>query len=354
MTEHLAPYLTLQRLDRDADVLVVASGWPHTDEPAHPTRERYGVFLWRQVESLRELGYRFDVLFIRGFASPTAYLRAARVLLGWSLAGGRPYRLVHAHGGEAAIPGVFYRRAPLLVSYSGDDLLGTPAEDGSIPWRSRVRRRATRQSALFAAGTITKSKQMEGYLPHRRVSRNVVIPNGVDTTLFAPRPRADARAELGWGEERVALFAADPEVTRKRYRLAREACELASQALPDLRLHVANRVTPTEMPTFMNAADCLLLTSSVEGSPNVVKEALMCNLPVVATRSGDVDELLGPVQRSHVVTDDRALIAAALVDCLREPGRSNGRAVSAGLSSEAIAARVAEVYERLLRGGVRA
>jgi glycosyltransferase involved in cell wall biosynthesis len=353
MTVRPAPHLTLQRLDRDADILVVTSGWPHTDEPAHPTRERYGVFLARQVESLRELGYRFDVLFIRGFASPTAYLHAARVLLGWSRRGTR-YRLVHAHGGEAAIPSVFYRRAPLLVSYSGDDLLGTPKEDGSIPWRSRVRRGAIRQSALLAAGTITKSRQMEGYLPRRRVSRNVVIPNGVDTTLFAPRPRADARAELGWGEERVALFAADPEVPRKRYRLAREACELASQTLPDLRLHVANRVAPREMPTFMNAADCLLLTSSVEGSPNVVKEALMCNLPVVATRSGDVDDLLDPVGRSHVVQDDPGLIAAALVDCLREPGRSNGRAVSAGLSSDAIAARVAEVYERLLRGGSRA
>lgn len=344
----LAPQLTLHRLDPGADILVVTSGWPHTDEPAHPTRERYGVFLWRQIESLRALGYGFDVLFIRGFASPRAYLRAARVLLGWSLAADTPYRLVHAHGGEAALPSMFFRRAPLLISFSGDDLLGTPTEDGSIPWRSRLRRSVIRQSAHAAARTITKSREMQSFLPRRLVVRNIVIPNGVDTTLFAPRPRSDARAELGWGEERVALFAADPGVPRKRYQLALEACDLASRTLGDLRLHVADRVKPHEMPTLMNAADCLLLTSAVEGSPNVVKEALMCNLPVVATRAGDVEELLESVDRSQVVPDDPARIAAALVECLSRPGRSNGRGVSARLSAEAIAERLKAVYDGLL------
>jgi teichuronic acid biosynthesis glycosyltransferase TuaC len=347
--ERPAPYLSLHHLDRDANILVVTSGWPHSDEPAHSTQERYGVFLWRQIESLRRLGYRFDVLFIRGFASSLAYPRAAGLLLRWSLVGDRVYRLIHAHGGEAAIPSVLYRRAPLLVSYSGDDLLGTPTDDGAIPWRSRLRRSFIRQSAHFAAGTITKSREMESYLPRGQAERNVVIPNGVDTSIFAPRPRAEARAELGWGQERVALFAADPEVPRKRHRLALEACDLASQKLPDLRLHVANRVEPREMPTVMNAADCLLLTSSVEGSPNVVKEALMCNLPVIATQAGDVDELLASVEPSQVVADDPAQIAAALVACLRIPGRSNGRLVSGHLSAEVVAGRVGEVYERLLR-----
>ena len=325
--------------------------WPHSDEPAHPTEERYGVFLWRQVESLRRLGYRFDVLFIRGFSSQRAYLGAARVLLGWSLAGGRGYRLVHAHGGEAAIPSVFYRRAPLLVSYSGDDLLGTPTEDGSIPLHSRIRRSVIRQTAHFAAGTITKSGQMQDYLPRRHVSRNVVIPNGVDTSLFLPRPRSEARAALGWGDERVAPFAADPEVPRKRHRLAAEACRARiHDAARSEASDVANRVDPREMPTFMNAADCLLLTSSVEGSPNVVKEALMCNLPVIATRVRRRRRASRVGQRSRSFSDDPAQIAAALVACLRDPGRSDGRSVSARLSAEAIADRVREVYEALLAG----
>jgi glycosyltransferase involved in cell wall biosynthesis len=102
------------------------------------------------------------------------------------------------------------------------------------------------------------------------------------------------------------------------------------------------------MPTVMNAADCLLLTSSVEGSPNVVKEALMCNLPVIATHAGDVDELLASVELSQVVADDPAQIAAALVACLSIPRRSNGRLVSGHLAAEVVAGRVGEVYERLL------
>jgi teichuronic acid biosynthesis glycosyltransferase TuaC len=333
--------VSLVHLDADPEILVVTSGWPHDAAPM------YGIFLQRQVESLRGLGYRFDVLFIRGFESTAAYAVAAARLMRTTTR----YRLLHAHGGEAAVPSIVFRRAPMLVSYCGDDLLGTPRADGTIPPQARLRRALIRQTARFARQTITKSAELEAHLPRALRARNTILPNGVDISVFAPSSRDEARAELGWPvDEPVVLFAGDPGVPRKGYPLAEAACAAARSQVPNLRLHIGNDVPPGDMPRLMNAADCLLLTSSLEGSPNVVKEALMCNLPVVATPVGDVRELLRDVRPSAVCRPEPHELARALIGILTTRERSNGRERSAdALSSETVAKRLATIYDSLMR-----
>jgi glycosyltransferase involved in cell wall biosynthesis len=335
--------LTLERIDPRADVLVVTSGWPNEDN------QTYCIFIKRQMESLIERGLRCDVLFIRGYRSALAYPLAALRLAVWSLTRGPSrYRLVHAHSGEAALAAAFFWRAPLLVSYLGDDLLGTPRADGVVPILGRFRRAIFRQHSRLAARTITKSREMQAALPGRVRARNVVLPNGVDTDLFRPIDRAEARRELGWDANvKVALFAADPEVPRKRYWLAENGVELARSLIPDLRLEVARGVLPVRMPLLMNAADCLLLTSSIEGSPNVVKEARMCNLPVIATPAGDVAELLDGVRASYVCRPSAPALAEALVKCLREARRSNGRQASRRLDARTVAVSLLHIYKEI-------
>jgi teichuronic acid biosynthesis glycosyltransferase TuaC len=341
----LSRLLTYEHQDPDARVLIVTNMWPYPGKP------HYGIFVKRQVDSLIEAGLCCDVLFVRGFESRLAYVVAALSLLGLSRK--RRYRLVHAHGGETALVARLHLGAPLLVSYCGDDLLGTPAADGSVPLRSRFRRSIQRTHARLARATITKSREMERALPERSRGRNTVIPNGVDSRMFSPLARDEARGQLGWPlDEHVALFVADPAVPRKRYWLARAACEQASSELPQLRLHVVADAEPREVPPLMSAADCLLLTSSIEGSPNVVKEALMCNLPVISTRAGDVEEVLSDVSPSWICDADAAALSAAIVECLAEPTRSDGRHVADWLTSEAIAARILGLYASLAPGSV--
>jgi glycosyltransferase involved in cell wall biosynthesis len=193
--------------------------------------------------------------------------------------------------------------------------------------------------------TITKSAEMQAALPASVQRRNTVLPNGVDTSLFRPIDRIEARRSLGWDEtRRIALFAADPEVPRKRYWLAHAAVERARTAMPDLSLQVARGIPPAEIPQLMSAADCLLLTSSIEGSPNVVKEALMCNLPVVATPVGDVQELLADVLPSFVCEPSEDVLSDAVMQCVEPPRRSNGRDRSQHLDASAIAARLLALY----------
>src|SRR4051794_25937316 len=109
--------VTHVRREPRAEVLVVTNMWPADGRPA------YGIFVRRQVDSLVRAGLSCDVLFVRGDASPLAYLQALLTLALWSLRPRRRYRLVHAHGGETGVISRAYVRAPLIVSYGGSDLL---------------------------------------------------------------------------------------------------------------------------------------------------------------------------------------------------------------------------------------
>ena len=119
--------------------------------------------------------------------------------------------------------------------------------------------------------------------------------------------------------------------------------------IPDSELHVVSNVEPDRMPLYYRAADVLVCASTREGSPNVVKEALACNLPVVSTPVGDVPERLAGVQPSAVVARDAKAIGEALVQVLLERRRSNGREHIASLRLENIAQRVLDVYRTVLR-----
>jgi glycosyltransferase involved in cell wall biosynthesis len=295
----------------------------------------YGIFVKRQIESLQSLGLSCDVLFIEGYRTRWEYARAAVHMLGLNRSKGRPL-LVHSHGGETSIAVRWFVRGQVVISYCGDDLLGTPHADGSLILSSRVRRFVFRQLSLLMSGTVTKSAEMEATLPRRARARNIVVPNGVDRTLFRPRLRDEARHKLGWpNAQRIVLFAANPAVERKRYWLAQSACREAQREIGALQLVAAHGTPPDEMPLRMAAADCLLLTSSIEGSPNVVKEAVACGL-------------LDQVEPSWVCAPHPEELAAALVECLTEPRRSDGWERSAWLGQDQIALRLLGFYRKLV------
>lgn len=335
---------TLEVRAPEAKVLIVTSAWPT------PERPTYGIFIQRQVQSVIARGIDCEVLFVRGNESILAYVVATAMLLGWSLRSRRRYRLVHAHG-EAALPARFYLGAPLLISYLGSDVNGAAGVDGTVSRAWRLRSGILRMAAHGARATITKSARMQTRLPPGPRSRNLVLPSGVNRDLFIPQPRAQARAALGWDEhEPVVLFAASPSIPNKRFALAQAACDHAAAKIGTIRLEVADAIPPEQMPRLMNAADCLILTSVAEGSSNVVKEALACNLPVVATAAGDAPELLAGVRGCAVCEPSPEALGDALARSLTAGERSDGREHTAELGEGRIADRLVGLYRELTGG----
>jgi teichuronic acid biosynthesis glycosyltransferase TuaC len=316
-------------------VLFVTNMWP--DE----ARPWYGTFIETQARSLQSLGHDVRTVAIRGYQSKSEYLRAIPVVR----ADAANADVVHAHYGHSAVVARAQLRRPLVVSYCGDDLLGTATEGGGTTVRSRVEAALFRQVARVADATITKSAEMEAVLPVAARARNSVIPNGVDLARFRPGSRAAARTELGWpDEERAVLFVGNPDVAAKNHALAAAVCARARESVDGLRLRVAWGEPPERMPTLMSAADALLFPSRSEGSPNAVKEALAMELPVVATAVGDVPERLMGLDGCYAGAPDVDGLARALVEALRVGRVPDARRRAEELSLERVAERVSAVY----------
>ena len=111
-------------------------------------------------------------------------------------------------------------------------------------------------------------------------------------------------------------------------------------------IHGLSNIPHEEIPIWLNAADVVLLTSKKdEGSPNIVKEALACNRPVVSLDVGDVAERIEGVQGCHVTAEDAIAIADGLFRVYEGPRVVNARKRIEGLSLEHVAEQVVEVYQ---------
>jgi len=318
-------------------VLVVTNMWPAAERP------HWGAFVKSQADSLAALGCENTLYEIRGYHSSLDYLRAMGEIPRVARECGAD--VVHAHYGLSGAAATRVR-APLVVSFCGDDLLGRPDARGRLTLRSRALIPVSRHAARRADAVIVKSEEMRRALVD--VPEVNVIPNGVDLGRFAPEPRAAARAVLRWPPTgHVLLFAADPHEQRKNWPLAEGTrAALAARGL-DVRLEAVYGRPQADMVRAMNAADLLLLPSFHEGSPNVVKEAMAVGLPVVAAPVGDCVERLRDVSPSWVVERTVGAFADAAAAALADARRSNGRDVIARtLSLEAVAKQVLAVYEQ--------
>lgn len=289
-------------------------------------------FFVQQVEALEDRGVEFTTIAVPNDHDPDSprsvvdYLRLLPPTIRRSFGA---YDFVHANNGLTAPAALAQPNLPVLVSLWGSDLLG---KYGAI----------TRRCAARADEVVVMSDEMAGALSFEPA----VIPHGVNLDRFQPVDRREAREAVGWATDRHhVLFPYDPAREVKDFPRAERIVDAARDHVEAaVELQTISGVPHERVATYMNAANALLLPSRSEGSPNAVKEAMACNVPVVATPVGDVAQRLDGVEHSVVSQNDDRL-ARGLADVLGREARSDGRErIEAECSVDATADRLYEVY----------
>ncbi|MDX2088906.1 MAG: glycosyltransferase [Kofleriaceae bacterium] len=204
-----------------------------------------------------------------------------------------------------------------------------------------LRRAAARMTHAFVAVSDTTAAQARAQGDARSVH---TIPNGIRLDRFAPDPvaRAAARSELGLGEAWVVgtvgrfdgyknqamLVRAMAPLLSERVRLvivgdgeSRAEVEAAVAALPEPRWVVLTG-RRMDVPRLVHAFDVFALSSSSEGLPLVVPEAMAAGLPIVTTAVGGLPSVVDHDITGLLVPVEEGPLAVALAELTHDPMRA--------------------------------
>lgn len=293
------------------------------------------TFFETQVDALEARGVECDVLGAPGSYEPgdartvDDYLRFVPDVLSRSV---DDYDLVHANYGLVGPYALAEATTPTVLTLWGSDLM---SDRGWL-------RALSRASARLADEVVLPSAAMAPHLS----TAFTHVPFGVDTERFRPMPRGAARDAVGWSaDDTVALFPYDTAREAKDFERARRVCERASA---DVDLRTITDVAHAEMPAYLNASDCLLVTSERESGPMTVKEAAACNVPVVSTDVGFVSDVLADVD-GCTVSDADPDLAAGLDRVAAGDARTNARTTADDVVGvDEMGDRLVDVYDAAL------
>ena len=247
---------------------------------------------------------------------------------------GNSIDLIHAHYSFSGFVGALATNKPVVCSLMGSDILKMKRPIRFITWIFyKLRWKAT----------IVKSKEMQRAFP-----KALLLANGVDLSNFRIIKKEEAILKTHFKPEDINIIfvAENPNSKVKNLRLAEVAVSLMDK--PNIKLHPISGKTFEELPFYYNSADALLLTSLSEGSPNVIKEAMACNCPIVATDVGDIKEVIQNTKGCYV-TDFNPQNIALSMDRALSVGRTDGRKNIEKLSTSIVAEKIVDVYRRAMQ-----
>ena len=309
-----------------------------------------GAFMFESARALREAGIDVDLLYLGDLRRPGGLRKAIAAVSGVA----SNYDLVHAQYGSAC--GLATARATQgakVLTLRGSDWTPSHTNNPKFWLHGRLARSMTLMSLPAYRHVICVSQRIGRDVRRGHARRSVhVVPSAVDTNKFLPMSKDECRRQLGLHPppfQYVLFTSMDRNRESKRLGLATEAVAHARGTYPDLEILVASGVSHSEMPIYVNACDVAICTSTTEGWPNSIKEAMSCNVPFVATDVSDLRSVARSAENCYVVDSTPHALGDALVAVLRREDQFDIRQIAQKMNFTAFAEAHATVYRQVLQ-----
>lgn len=294
------------------------------------------AFVYEQIESVKkQFNIDYDTYFIKG-RGITGYLRNLSKLKNKI----REYNpdLVHAHYGLSGLLACLQRRVPVVITFHNSEV------------RTFFINLWASIAGMFSKYNIYVANHIRGKMILKSGKNYCVVPCGINFDEMKPMEKEFALEKMKLKKDnKNFLFGGRFNDTIKNYELAKAAMQILSKDYSNVNLIELKGYSREEVALLFNACDLLLLPSKDEGSPQVVKEAMASNCPVVATDVGDIREILADTKGCFITSFDADDTAEKISNALKYGERTNGREKIKRFDNKIIAEKIYSVYNEVLK-----
>lgn len=322
-------------------VLQITTNYPTEKNPI------FGIFMKEQVESLEPLGIENVIFFSNGSERKPGQKGGGAIVhlksvfkLQWHLLF-HHYDLIHCHSNVSGL--IYVLSGAWLFNKGILSFQNDPDKYNDAKYFKKL-------YPFFRKIIVKKPTK---YLSRKKV---VYLPNGCNSDFFKPLDRDDCKKQLGLELDKDYILFVDSNTSRKRTQKRKDRFDETLRIVREHYCHsnveelVMIGVPRQLVPIYMNACKLHLLSSDEEGSPNSVKECLMCNVPIVSTDVGNVREMVRNIEGAYVTNAfDASELAACVHKVLASDVKFDGRKelIAKGYDMSKVAENLVSLYKNI-------
>ncbi|HEX7366912.1 MAG TPA: glycosyltransferase [Pelobium sp.] len=294
---------------KNLNVLFITNMFPYPKSP------NFGIFVKEQIDCLVA---NFGIFAKTFFINPQekgniVYLKSIYKIFK-TLKKHPEIDIIHIHYGLSALFLLFFKpKQKIFVTFHGSDILKKQNRYIQVIISKYIAKKVDKAFIL--------NDEMESIMKKLKVPYEV-LPCGVDADFFT----IDSNGREKTANSRLIVFPGDPTRDVKNYPLFKQVIAiLGAKSQFSIQTECIHNMSRAQVKELLNRADCLLMTSISEGSPQVIKEALACNTPVVSVPVGDVDVVIKNIPNCYISSnykpEDLAVLTSKAIETQDAPIR---------------------------------